>query len=81
MSTTLRLPRLGLFHLFEDLAAYHPAAHFGAMRTRSVQQYSEEALAFMPAHLREDAGLPPLAPEEPEHPAITKARSRGRNWG
>ena len=81
MLDVLRLPRLGLLRVFEDLVAAHPAAHFGAMQTRSAGRRTEEALALMPPHLREDAGLPPLVAPKPEHPAMTKARSRGRNWG
>ena len=82
MSTTLRLPGLGLLGAFESLVLYHPAAAlFGATRTRSAERVAEEALALMPPHLRDDLGLPPIPSQEPEHPALTKARTRGRNWG
>ena len=82
MSTTLRLPRLSLSHAFESLVAYHPASTlFGATRTKRTERSTKEALALMPPHLRADAGLPPSLSQEPEHPALTKARSRGRNWG
>ena len=82
MSTTLRLPRLGLLDAFESLVAYHPAVNlFGATRTKNAERSAEEALAFMPPHLRDDLGLPPISSQDPEHPALTKARSRGRNWG
>ncbi len=82
MSTTLQLPRLGLLGAFESLVLYHPAAAlFGAKRTRSAERAAEVALALMPTHLRDDVGLPPIPPQDPAHPALTKARSRGRNWG
>lgn len=81
MSATLRLPRLGLLDIFEGLLSSHPAAFLGTMRTRSTERLGQEALALMPPHLREDIGLPSLPSPEPEHPAIAKARSRGRNWG
>ena len=80
MSVTLRLPWLRLFPLFGSLVTFHPVPLFAAMRTRSMERQVEEALSPMPPHLRKDAGLPPLAPREPEHPAMTRARSRGRNW-
>jgi hypothetical protein len=81
MSTTLRLPRLGLLDAFESLVPYHPAVSlFGATRTKNVERSAEEALAAMPPHLRDDLGLPPIPSQEPEHPALTKARRRGRNW-
>lgn len=80
MSVVLRLPRLGLFHLFGSLVTFHPVDLFGPMRTRSSKRRTEEALSLMQPHLREDLGLPPLAPPEPEHPAMTKARRRARNW-
>ena len=82
MSTTLRLPRLSLSHAFESLVAYHPASTlFGATRTKRTELSAEEALALMPPHLRDDLGLPPMPSQEPEHPALTRVRSRGRNWG
>ena len=74
-----RLQHLGLFDVFDELVASHPAAFFGAAQTRTTERRAAEALARMPSHLRADAGLPPLPPQEPEHPAMTKVRSRGRN--
>ena len=81
MSATVRLPQLGLLQIFGDLVAFHPASVVGQVRTRSAERRAEEALAFMPPHVRDDIGLPPVPPTEPEHPAMTKARIRGRNWG
>jgi hypothetical protein len=81
MTATLRLPRLGLLDIFENLVASHLVSSLGSIRSRRAERQVEEGLALMPPHLREDAGLPPLPPQVPEHPAITKARSRGRNWG
>ena len=81
MSAILRLPQLGLLNIFENLVASHPVGHFGALRTRSADRRAEEALTHMPPHLRDDAGLPPFPAHVPEHPALTEARRRGRNWG
>ncbi len=81
MSVTVRLPQLGLLRVFEDLFAFHPVSMVAQMRTRSAERRAEEALALMPPHLRDDFGLPPVSPTQPEHPAMTKARIRGRNWG
>ncbi|HVG49797.1 MAG TPA: hypothetical protein VM899_16850 [Rubellimicrobium sp.] len=82
MSTTVRLPRLGLLEAFGSLLAYHPASTvFAALQTKNAGWSAEEALALMPPHLRDDLGLPPILSQKPEHPALTKARSRGRNWG
>ncbi len=81
MSATVRLPQLGLLQTIGDLVAFHPASVVGQVRTRSAERRAEEALALMPAHVRDDMGLPPVPPTEPEHPAMTTARIRGRNWG
>ena len=76
-----RLQQLGLFDVFEGLVASRPFAFFGAAQTRTAERRAAEALALMPQHLRADAGLPPVPSQEPEHPAMAKARSQGRNWG
>ena len=82
MSTTVRLPRLGLLEAFGSLVAYHPASTlFSTTRTKSAERSAKDALALMPPHLRDDLGLPPIPSQKPELPALTKARSRGRNWG
>ena len=76
-----RLQQFGLLEVFEGLATSRPFAFFGAAQTRTAEQRAAEALAFMPPHLRDDLGLPPAPSQEPEHPALARARNRGRNWG
>ncbi len=76
-----RLQQFRLFHVFDGLAVSHAFAFRGIAGTRTAERRAAEALALMPPHLRADAGLPPAASQETEHPALTKARSRGRNWG
>ena len=80
MSATFHLPRLGLLNVLEGLLDARPVAHFGAPRSRHAEGLDEETLALMPPHLRDDVGLPPLPQPKLEHPTITQARTRGRNW-
>ena len=80
MFAITRLQQFGLFEVFDRFAASRPAAFFGAAQASTAERRAAEALALMPPHLRADAGLPSLPSQEPEHPAITRARIRGRNW-
>jgi hypothetical protein len=62
------------FQVLEGLFAAHPAGLLGSSRFKAARRDTEEMLERMPPHLRDDLGLPPVPPEEPEHPALARAR-------
>jgi hypothetical protein len=80
MSVRARLPRLGVLDIFAAIIASHPAAILSQRRKRSAPVHHDATLALLPPHLRDDLGLPPIPPEEPEHPGLARARLHGRNW-
>lgn len=62
------------FQVLESLYTAHPAALLGSSRAQAARRDIEEMLEHMPPHLRDDIGLPPVPPREPEHPAVARAR-------
>lgn len=82
MFTVPRGSSWSLLDTFESLISAHPASMLGrSPSTRSAERAAQEKLARMPAHLRDDLGLPPIPAPEPEHPALTRARNRASRWG
>ena len=65
-----------LLDVFEGMFLAHPAAFRGDWQDRHRKQATEERLAKMPAHLRDDIGLPPQPEPPPEHPALQTMRLR-----
>lgn len=62
------------FRILESLYAAHPAAVLGSWRSEAARRDVEEVLEELPPHLRHDIGLPPVPPQESEHPALAKAK-------
>lgn len=81
MITFRRAPAGALAAVLDNLIRSHPASILGGSRSRAADRDLEERLARMPAHLRDDVGLPPIPPEEPEHPALARARRKASRWG
>ena len=66
---------------FESLISAHPASILGRSPARAAERAAKEVFARMPAHLRDDVGLPAAKAPEPEHPALTRARNLASRWG
>ena len=81
MLTFPQAPAGTLSALFDGLIRSHPASLLGAPQSRSARRDLDDRLARMPAHLRDDIGLPPAPPPEPEHPALARARRKASRWG
>ena len=81
MLTIPRSPSWSLLGTLEGLFAAHPASVIGGSRSRAAEREAEEALAWMPPHLRDDLGLSPTPRSAPEHPALTRARNLASRWG
>ncbi|HVG46748.1 MAG TPA: hypothetical protein VM899_01230 [Rubellimicrobium sp.] len=81
MMFTTKTSSSSLFHVLTFLIDSHPATYFGRRRSSSAARRAEQLLGQMPAHLRDDIGLPPDPAPEPEHPAIARARNRASRWG
>ena len=81
MFTTANGSRRSVFHMFLILIESHPASVFGQGSAPHAASLPEDLLDQMPAHLRDDLGLPASSPTAPEHPAIVRARNRASRWG
>jgi hypothetical protein len=81
MFTTAKGSGRSLFSVLTYLVDSHPSAVLGRGPSRTDMRRTEDLIEQMPAHLRDDIGLPPVPPPQPEHPAIARARHRACRWG
>ena len=81
MFTTVKGSGRSLFSVLTYLVDSHPSALRGRRSSPAEMRRTKDMVERMPAHLRDDIGLPPVPPTPPEHPAIARARRRASRWG